>query len=155
MEKIYADKHGQAFFRCPHCSFKRSFDAESYRNRDSRIVIKCRCGKSVPVLIDFRGFYRKAVSLYGECFFHKLKEIFPIEIDSLSLDGISFFLINVSNAQRFCAVGDKIMLRFHLDNPSKDKIERQAVVRDVQEQRVGASFSRNEYDKELGFYLMR
>ena len=40
MEIIYADKHGQAFFRCPHCFFEQIFDAESYRNRDSRIIIK-------------------------------------------------------------------------------------------------------------------
>lgn len=155
MDKIYADKQGRAVFRCPHCGFERSFDASAYRERDSRMKIKCRCGESVPVLIEFREYYRKSVNLLGQCLLHKTGELIQIRLHDLSLHGFSFSPTAQPVSQAGIEIEDVITIQFYLDNQARDYIERRAVVRNIRSDRIGAGFSRAEYDKVLGFYLMR
>lgn len=156
MEKIYADKHGKALFRCPHCGYERSFDASAYQSRDSRMKIKCRCGESVPVLIEFREYYRKDVALLGQCILPGTKEMVQIRLHDISLHGCSFsFADGRTTSEALLQPEDVVTVQFYLDNQARDFIERKAVVRNVRADRVGVKFSRTEYDKVLGFYLMR
>ncbi len=166
MEKIFVDKHGSALFRCPHCGFTKQFPASPYRDKDSRIKIKCRCGETVPVLIEFREFFRKPVELFGQAMvlstisgqsaLHRVREKFPIKVTDLSLNGMRFSIVpDPSQEPCALAVEDVIMASFRLDNRSQDLIERKAVIRNVYASSYGVSFIRTEYDKELGFYLMR
>ena len=166
MEKIFVDKHNNALFRCPHCGATRPFDASGYRDKDSRINIKCQCGQTVPVLIEFREFFRKPVQLYGqggvestltgECEVHRTKEKFPIVIFDLSMNGMRFSVPpELVPDKTKLAVDDVLTISFRLDNPSRDLIERRAVVRNIYADGYGISFVRSQYDKELGFYLLR
>lgn len=156
MEKIFVDKKGIAVFTCPHCGFVRTFDASGYREKDSRIKIKCRCGESVPVLIEFREYYRKQVNLAGQCYLHRTKEVFQIRVQDLSLKGVCFFVLAKPGMEDSpLLVDDVVTIQFRLDNPAEDVIERRALVKNVKGLRAGANFTRTEYDKELGFYLMR
>lgn len=155
MEKIYADKHGKALFRCPQCGYERSFDASAYRNKDSRMKIKCRCGESVPILIEFREYYRKDVNLLGQCTLQG-GDVLQIMLHDISLHGCSFSVTSPGDViEKILRVEDVVTVQFYLDNPARDFIERRAVVRNIRQDRVGVRFSRSEYDKVLGFYLMR
>jgi len=51
-------------------------------------------------------------------------------------------------------VGDVITVRFRLDSPPQNFIQRTASIRNIRSGIIGAKFSRSEYDKELGFYLL-
>lgn len=166
MEKIFVDKHETALFHCPHCGFTRQFDASVYKNKDSRIKIKCQCGETVPVLIEFRKFFRKDVELFGYGVvlssangsdeLAASREKFPIVVRDLSMNGLSFSIGAGSGADLGePRVGDVILLQFRLDNRSRDLIERKAEIQNVHGARFGVSFLRSEYDKELGFYLLR
>jgi hypothetical protein len=156
MQKVFADKQGQAVFLCPHCGFTTSFDASAYKDRDSRIAVKCRCGKKVSLLVEFRKFYRRAVSLVGQCENHRTKETLDIRLHDLSMSGLSFSVASnrVEEASPF-QVGDVLTLQFRLDYPPKDLIQRRAEVRNMRGDVIGVHFFRSEYDKELGFYLLR
>lgn len=156
MDKVFADKQGKAVFQCPQCGFKTAFDASGYRNRDSRIKIKCRCGAHVPVLIEFREFYRRPVSLPGWCHVHRTEELLEIRINDLSMSGLSFSIDAPESVDGGgVEIGDALTLQFRLDRPPHDLIQRRGEVRNVRDNVIGVRFSKTEYDKELGFYLLR
>jgi len=159
MEKVYADSQGGAVFLCPHCGFKVDFDASGYRDRDSRIRIKCRCGQSVPVLIEFRKFYRRQDSLRGRSRVHRTGNVLEIRVHDLSMTGLSFAVESREGSldqgiDGDCVVGDVLSLQFWLDNPAQTLIQRKGEVHNVRQDRCGVSFFRSEYDKDLGFYLL-
>ena len=155
MLKVYADKQGKAVFHCPHCGFATNFDASAYRNRDSRIKIRCRCGESITMLVEFREYYRRTVSLVGWCRVHRTGTDLEIKVRDLSLSGLSFSLESPPEEdQEALQVGDVITVRFRLDSPPENFIQRTASVRNIRSGAIGAKFSRSEYDKELGFYLL-
>ena len=156
MEKVYADKHGHAVFQCPHCRFQTSFDASGYRARDSRIRIRCRCGKNVLLLVEFREFYRRAVKLYGWCRVHRTEANLEIRLHDLSMSGLSFSIESeVNEEEPPIVVGDVLTVQFRLDCPPGNLIQRRSEVRNIRNESIGVSFSKSEYDKELGFYLLR
>ncbi len=156
MEKVYADKQGRAVFQCPECAFKTAFDASGYRDKDSRIKIKCRCGVSVPVLIEFREYYRRPVSLAGWCHVHRTEDLLEIRVNDLSMSGLSFTVESGTVAEPAeLEIGDVLTLQFRLDRPPHDLIQRRGEVRNIRENAIGVRFSKSEYDKELGFYLLR
>ena len=156
MEKVYADKHGHAVFQCPHCRFQTSFDASGYRARDSRIRIRCRCGKNVLLLVEFREFYRRAVKLFGWCRVHRTEANLEIRLHDLSMSGLSFSIESeVNEEEPPIVVGDVLTVQFRLDCPPGNLIQRRSEVRNIRNESIGVSFSKSEYDKELGFYLLR
>lgn len=156
MEKIFVGKSGEAVFTCPYCGFTKTFDTSAYRDKDSRIVVKCQCGQQVRVLIEFRQHYRKQVNLLGECTLHKTNALFPVRIQDLSLNGLSFYILhNISEDYSPFDLDDLVTIQFRLDNSSQDMIVRKALVKNIRGPNVGVSFIRPGYEKELGFYLMR
>ena len=156
MIKVYADKQGKAVFHCPHCGFVTNFDASAYRNRDSRIKIRCRCGESLIMLVEFREYYRRPVSLNGKCLVQRTGKVLDMTVRDLSMSGLSFFLDlrEQDEVGNYIRLGDLITVRFRLDAPPENDIERKAEVRNIRGESIGAKFSRSEYDKELGFYLL-
>lgn len=166
MEKIFVDKQGLALFRCPHCGFTRQFDASAYRDKDSRLKIKCRCGETVSVLIEFREFFRKQVELYGQATvlstgsgaasLRPVNVTFPMKVMDLSLNGMRFLIMReLAQNPTSLEVNDVVRASFRLDNRSRDLVERKAVVCNANDPTYGVRFIRSEYDKDLGFYLMR
>lgn len=155
MLKVYADKQGKAVFHCPHCGFVTEFDASAYRTRDSRIKIRCRCGQNSTMLIEFREYYRRPVVLPGWCHVNRSGQDLEIRVRDLSMRGLSFSIETATQEESVLpVVGDAVTVRFRLDAPPRNLIERKAEVRHVRDGVVGARFSRSEYDKELGFYLL-
>ncbi len=156
MLKVYADKQGKAVFHCPHCGFVTEFDASAYRNRDSRIKIRCRCGESLTMLVEFREYYRRPVSLIGTCRVHRTGKDFEMKVHDLSMSGLSFSLELPASDQggAHIEVGDVVTVQFRLDAPPENVVQRKAEVRNVRGGAIGAKFSKSEYDKELGFYLL-
>jgi hypothetical protein len=156
MEKVYADKQGKAIFQCSKCGFKTAFDASDYRERDSRIRIRCRCGESVPLLVEFREYYRRPVSLPGWCHVHRTEALRERRVNDRSMSGLSFSIESMEvDEPKDVAIGDVLTLQFRLDRPPHDLIQRKGEVRNVRDGGVGVRFSKSEYDKELGFYLLR
>ena len=156
MLKVHADKQGKAVFNCPHCGFVTNFDASAYRNRDSRIKIRCRCGESLTMLVEFREYYRRPVSLSGTCRVHRTGQVLDMSVRDLSMSGLSFLLDlqEQDEAGNHVQLGDVVTVHFRLDAPPGNIIERKAEVRNIRGEAIGAKFSRSEYDKELGFYLL-
>jgi hypothetical protein len=110
----------------------------------------------VPVLVEFREFYRRPVSLPGWCHVHRTEALLEIRIHDLSMSGLSFSVETSESGEPMSfKVGDAITLQFRLDCPPHDLIQRRGEVRNIRTGGIGVRFSKSEYDKELGFYLLR
>jgi hypothetical protein len=72
-------------------------------------------------------------------------------VKDVSMGGIGFTVIGRNNIQK----NHKLEVTFTLDDIHTSVISKQVVVRVVRDKFVGCEFRHaNEYDKELGFYLM-
>ncbi|GAB1411141.1 hypothetical protein MASR1M90_22950 [Desulfovibrionales bacterium] len=155
MEILYADKKGNVAYQCPECHFRRHFDASQYRDANSRITIKCRCGKIHDVLIDFRSFYRKPVQLYGICTVPRLEVRCPVLIDDLSLHGMRFIFMPENGALApEVDVHELVSMELRLDNASLDWIKCRLEICTIHNGTYGAKIVSVGHEKELGFYLM-
>ncbi len=156
MEILYADKTGRATFRCPQCQFQRQFDASKYRETNSRITIRCRCGQTHDVRIEFRSFYRKTVQLYGVCTVHRLGATCPVLIDDVSLHGLRFvFMPEPGTVAPTLQMYEIVGLAFRLDNTALDWVRCRIEIRSVYDGKHGARIVSTGHEKELGFYLMQ
>lgn len=98
-----------------------------------------------------RAYYRKTVSLAGEYTRQSNGEIGEMLVEDLSFQGLRFVTLLPHTLQS----GDRLVVRFRLDDAKRTHITKPAEVRFVQERHVGAHFQQSvSMDKDLGFYLM-
>ncbi len=72
------------------------------------------------------------------------------------MSGMSFSVeLKENGGKALMNVGDVLTVQFRLDCPPQSLIQRRAEVRNIRGDLIGVSFFRSEYDKELGFYLLR
>lgn len=115
------------------------------------LKVKCRCGYSFKVQLEFRRHYRKPTDLTG------LYDPIPLAIGggkakviNLSLSGACFELRGVHDLK----IGQKGVLAFSLDNKKETVIKKNIHIRTVNGNRIGVEFLEDQaYEKELGFYL--
>lgn len=152
--KGYVDEHNNTVFICPDCGFEKQFNASSFQNRKKSVKIKCRCGRTTEMEIEFRQYFRKKVELFGTCLVRKNQKIYDIIVRNLSIKGINFELLHVD--RKYMAdiyAGDIVDLKFQLDTPQSDMISKRCIVRAKSDEYIGAEFQDDNFSKRLGFYL--
>ncbi len=136
---------------CPKCGKSVVSNVEKYKTINKPIKVKCKCGHVYLVSLEIRKFYRKDVNLSGIYINNsKDKQEGNMMVRNLSLGGLKFALNHMSNV----AVDDRIIAKFVLDDRKKSEIKKQGVVRNIYKNFVGIEFLDDDYNKELGFYLM-
>ena len=150
MKKVYVDESNQATITCPKCGFEKSLDVIAFKNTKKRIKVKCKCGETHQITIEFRRQYRKNVSISGE-YIDKIKgKRGEIIIRDLSLFGILFESLGTHPI----SVDDILEVKFKLDNPMRSEICKRVKVKWIKDRMVGAqSVGKKIYEKALGFYL--
>jgi len=174
MDTFHINGDNKATIVCPGCGRAKVIDASKYLKKNSPVKIKfkftCRyCEQkrkksSVPengtpfphtriVTLERRKFYRKAVNLMGTFTDQRGKKGDMVVID-LSRTGLKFKL----EWPWPLAMEETVSLAFHLDNPVKLLITKDARIKKIQDQVVSVQFlstnSFSESDKAIGFYLM-
>lgn len=153
---MYADKKGYVTYQCPDCHFRRHFDASKFRDANSKITIKCKCGQIQNVLIEFRSFYRRSVRLYGKCTVPRLSVVCPVLIDDISLHGLRFIFMPENGTQApVLEIHEIVSMEFRLDNTSFDWIRCRLEIRNMYNGMHGTRIVSSGHEKELGFYLMQ
>lgn len=155
MVKAYVDEQTQTVFLCPHCGFERRFDASPFKNKKKTLTVKCKCGNSTEMEIEFRKQFRKKVELFGSCIIKKTQKKCEIIVKDLSFKGIGFEFLHIY--KKYMAdieIGDLIEVDFKLDNKKEDQISKRCVVRLKLPSHIGAEFDDENFSKQLGFYLM-
>ncbi|MBF0258274.1 MAG: PilZ domain-containing protein [Desulfamplus sp.] len=155
MVKSYVDEQNQTVFLCPHCGFQRRFDASPFRNKRKSLAVKCKCGNSTEIEIEFRKQFRKQVELFGTCLIKKTQKRCEMIVKDLSFQGIGIELLHIYKKHMAdIDVGDIIEVDFKLDNKKQDPITKRCIVRLKLNNRIGAQFDDENFSKQLGFYLM-
>lgn len=150
--KSFVKDDNQATIVCPECSSAKTISVEAFRHKQHVLKIKCKCGHSFTLQLEFRQFFRKGTDLQGTY------DVKPpargggmASIINLSLSGACFDVRGVHGLE----VGHKGSLVFTLDNRKETVLYRQVVIRTVDGNRIGCEFvEERAFDKELGFYLL-
>lgn len=152
IHKIYVDTDNNATLLCPHCGTSKTANIEKLKSRGDPLRIRCTCGATFSVTFEFRKAHRKETNLVGHyCRLPVRENWLGMTVRNISSTGIGFETFSPHGLGK----GDKIRVRFTLDDAKQSGIERDVIVRVVKDKYIGGEFSDpNLYDKALGFYLM-
>ncbi len=150
-EKTFVKDDDVAIIVCPTCSAAKSISVAQYRNAQHLITVKCKCGKTFKILLDFRQSYRKPTNLTGTYSMHP-----PavggglVKIKNVSLSGLCFEVHGVHDIR----IGQRALLEFTLDNRKETLIKKQVIIRSIRGRDIGCEFHQDQaFEKDLGFYL--
>lgn len=146
---FYADPEGSLVIICPACGFIKTVDSRKVRIPKKPITTRCPCGHVFSFQIELRQYHRKSVDLLGSCENTSEKEMGRIRIRDLSMGGIGFFILS----PMVISEGDSLRLQFELDDARQTPLIRNAVVKFVLGDTIGASFTGTWFDKDFAFYL--
>ncbi|MBU1568420.1 MAG: PilZ domain-containing protein [Proteobacteria bacterium] len=150
-QKSFVKSGDEATIICPQCNSAKIIAVRQFRHRLHRLIVKCRCGYSFKVQLEFRRHYRKPTDLPG------IYDPVPpavsggkAKVINLSLSGACFELRGVHDLQ----IGQKGVLVFTLDNRKESVLTKSIFIRSISGNRIGGEFVEDRaFDKELGFYL--
>lgn len=157
--RVFAAKDGNYQMTCPKCGRQEMVGPAVFEKMGSVLNVNCPCLCNFQIIREMRRSFRKAVRLEG-IFARDVSDINKLEIDNvwgpmvvtnLSKTGLNF----TSDKAGRLRPGDRVQLRFYLDNSSKTLIKKRAQVRSVLEDTVGCQFKGSDrYDVTLGFYFL-
>jgi hypothetical protein len=153
VQKIFVNpEDNKAVLKCPHCSATKTRHVGKFKGGKRRIKIRCACQSVFAVLFEFRKAPRKEVDLRGK--YAKLPEDEgwrDMLVTNVSAAGMGLLLQSTHNLRK----GDKLKVRFKLDDRGRSMVEKKAVVRWVAAIHVGCEFTQSvDYgDEALSSYL--
>jgi len=149
--RLYVNSSNQAFIICPKCSFSKVAQIEVTNTPQRILKLKCKCGHSFRVQLEFRQYARKETRLNGLfTFVDKPEDCLPVKIVNLSRGGVCF---EASLPHDF-EIGAKGILKFALDDKTRTVIEKKIIVKYISSGQIGCEFiDTREYDRAFGFYL--
>ncbi|MCL1980766.1 MAG: PilZ domain-containing protein [Proteobacteria bacterium] len=149
---IHVRADNAATLTCPSCNRVKHFSATPYLAARHTMSVRCSCGASFSVLLNFRRNFRKQLNLPGTYLI-----ITPghsgggmIQVNNLSRSGAGFTVSGMHNL----AKDQDIQIEFQLNDRKRTVLKKQAVVRTVRQNVIGCEFKdHTELDKDLGFFL--
>ncbi len=149
---------------CPDCLLVREVPVEKYMGAKHFMTVKCTCGTTYGVNLNFRKYYRKGISIGG---YYAAEDAnvgwadmgsvatVPVNcrIKNISMGGLGFTALDKVRVQ----LGDTLKVKFTLDKDPPEIIEKKVTVRTIRDNYIGCEFSKESmyYDRTLGFYLMK
>ena len=154
----------QAILSCPSCLLVREVSLDKFAGHRNFLRVNCSCGITYGVNLNYRKHYRKDVSI-GGYFSTEDTDIGMIDvskvetlptncrINNISLGGLGFTALSRVKFE----VGDKLKVIFTLDKSPPETIEKEVIVRSVNNTEIGCEFIEESgyTDRTLGFYLMK
>ena len=156
-EKVFISKNGTAKLICPKCGESKTEKISEYLKTHEavRLKHKCSCGFLYTVLLERRERHRKMVNLSGEYDYTLSTDQTSkglIIVKDISRAGLSF-QVDEDEKQGF-VIGDKLFIKFHLDDKQKTLITKEVIVRNIRESYIGVEFSSVDlYDRALGRFM--
>ncbi|OQY57522.1 MAG: hypothetical protein B6245_16595 [Desulfobacteraceae bacterium 4572_88] len=159
LKKVFINNN-MASFVCPKCKKTVTMDVSKYKdiNRAVRIEGQCVCGHSHTVLLERRKHYRKEVIIPGEYVFGRKRGMMTVM--DLSRSGLKFEADETGKLR----VGDKLSVRFRLEDTNRTLIEKEVVIRTISGGNIlGSEFSSRDarrpidkaYDMAIAHYILQ
>ena len=151
IEKVFVNAEGQATIACAACNTPKVFNVLHLLNRPHYLKVKCYCGNSFMVKLDFRQSYRKTTKLSATfTMLPPSQESGVCVIVDLSLTGLRFQIIDDHELK----LGQRGHVVFDLDNKKKTRIRKGIIIRKIEGKEYGCQFTEADaFEKELGFYM--
>ncbi|MGD8529970.1 MAG: PilZ domain-containing protein [Syntrophobacterales bacterium] len=151
-ELIRLGPDNKAALKCLQCGTTRTVNAAKLDNPRGSLKARCKCGAAFHVIFEVRKAYRKETRLHGNYLKDSAGgEQGGIIVRNISRSGIGFTTLTRHNLKQ----GDKVKLKFTLDDKRRSEIEKTGVVKVVNDKSIGCQFTDSDYqDETLGFYLM-
>jgi glyoxylase-like metal-dependent hydrolase (beta-lactamase superfamily II) len=165
VHNINVQKNKRVILSCPDCLLAHEISVDKYIGRQHFLTVNCPCGSSYGVNLNFRKHYRKMTSIGGYYTVENAKKggwldagkdsTIPINcrIKNISMGGLGFTPLNRMRVQ----MGDRLRVMFTLDKVSPEVMEKDVIVRTIQDNYIGCEFVEEAgyKDRTLGFYLMK
>jgi len=149
--KSFVKSDNGAVIVCPACSAAKSISVKQFRNRTHLIKVKCKCGHTFKVQLEFRRHYRKPTDLTAT--YDLLSPAIGggiAHLINLSLSGACFEVRGIHELH----IGQQGTIAFTLDNRNQTAFFKNVTIRAVKGNRIGCEFvDDTAFEKELGFYL--
>lgn len=152
-KRFFVTLDRQVLIACPECNFSKFISVTQFRQHKHLMKIKCLCGHSFRVHIEYRRYCRKKTKFEGLCDLNStFTDSWKVAIVDISLGGACLEL----SGENTIKVGDQGTLRFVLDDQKKTSLVKPVIIKSVSNDRIGCQFAENkDFEKELGFYLLR
>lgn len=150
-EKVYVNDKKQGTIACPKCKklWQKDFSQIQDFQKKSLLKCKCPCGHAFPIKLERRRHFRKETNLTGSYLHDRSKKRGLINIKNVSMSGAKLEL----NTQQMMPPGDKLIVKFNLDDVQKSYMCKEAVVRKSDGSTVGLEFSDTGPDEKLEDYF--
>ena len=141
MKTVHVDVNGEELltFQCPFCERSLSVSLVNFEKVKQRCTIRrCACSRHFQLILNFRRFQRKEVIIVGEA--RNLSEHSAgwtvMKIMNLSRGGLRFKTLEPISMR----MGDRIQVRYTLDDPREVLVDREAMVRNSAGDEFGCEF---------------
>jgi hypothetical protein len=151
--RVYLNSKHQGVVICPRCSLEKTIDMASYQGYfgGKSLNIRCkRCKASFYIEFDYRQHLRIKVNIPGKLLLNGLNIEQDIAVNSLSVSGIGFTIIDTSKIN----IDDSIDIQFYLGDNDRSFVDEKITVRRINGDFVGAEYCDDAYRHELDFYVM-
>ncbi|KAF0190189.1 MAG: PilZ domain-containing [Desulfobulbaceae bacterium] len=171
-QRIFVKPDDTAIIQCPECHLAKTISVGEFRSSRHSIKVRCTCGHSYPVDLDFRRSYRKKTSLAGLYETHtkelddkhwkktRLTGVYTIQhpasgdghmqVTNLSTGGLQF----ITSSKHTIEVGQQVRVSFTLDDRKQTEIIIIVTIQSVNGSVIGCQFVGNEpLEQALRFYL--
>lgn len=156
---VFPGDDGKYLMTCPQCGFQDTVSARLFELMGSAVRVQCPNNHRFRIIRELRTIYRKQVRL-GGYFAQALQngnkltsgDVWgPMVVQNLSKAGLKFSCGNANQLR----IGDRLQVRFNLDNANQTLIKKAVLVRSVHADTVGCQFDgADKYDAALGFYFL-
>ncbi len=154
LRKVYVNADGSAVFTCPHCGKSKTVSVEKFKDQKGPLRVRCPCQETYSVTLEFRLQYRKPTELNGMYTVDgSAMQGGRMVVKNISMGGVGF----IPKGRHRLNIGDKIEVKFTLDDGKNSVILKRAFVRVVEGDYIGCQFDLQPgtYDAALGFYLRK
>jgi c-di-GMP-binding flagellar brake protein YcgR len=151
LRRSFVSSDDQTVIVCPNCKFVKPLSVSQFRDRKHILQIKCKCGHTFKVQLEFRRYIRKKVDLEGECDLDSTKgEKWKVTLVDISFGGVCLELDIPHNFK----VGEEGTVRFVLNDQKQTALNSTIIIKSVTSKQIRCQFTgENTFQKDLGFYL--
>jgi hypothetical protein len=149
--KIFVNSANEGDIVCPKCEKTKTIHLSNDRVITKPIRVKCNCGYSFSIVLEYRNYHRKIVNIPGKLFHLQTRAETDIVVTSVSVVGVGFELKSAFSLR----VNDVHQIVFTLDDSTDSTIREEVIIRRINGKNIGAEFfDQEKYNFELDFYIM-
>jgi len=171
-QRTFVKPDDTATLACPACRLIKTISVAKFRSTRHTIAVRCTCGHSFRLALDFRRHYRKKTTLPGiyntaalKGNAQRWKTVRPtgvytlqapatggghMQVTNISLGGLQF----TTSRDHTIEIGHTARVTFALNDRNQSEIIKTVVIKSVNGHTIGCQFAEGEtLEQALRYYL--